>query len=330
VISVVSPVAPSGTVRCGPAALRKLRLVLQRVSSGSPLEPVIGFSRGLRVDGAWYESAVASEFVIERDGVRLAGLDFGDSGASFLLLHGLAGYAGEWTETAGWLTEHGRVVALDARGHGGSERFPADVSPAAHVADAVFAIERLRLGPVVVIGQSFGGLTALRLAAARPELVKGLVVADAGPGDGRDDLATQVSEGIGASLRRWPAPFASREAAIAFWEGPSLRADAWANGLERREDGWWPRFDVDVMVRTLREASIDDSWDAWERIACPVLVARAARGGMTVEYAAEMVDRGRDVQVVEIADAGHDLHLDRPAEWRSTVSALVHSLDQPN
>ena len=136
---------------------------------------------------------MASELVFERDGVRLAGLDFGGSGSCFLLLHGLAGYAGEWTDTAGWLTERGRVVALDARGHGGSERFPADLSPAAHVADAVFAIEQLRLGSVVVIGQSFGGLTALGLAAARPELVRGLVVADAGPGAGSDDLATQVS-----------------------------------------------------------------------------------------------------------------------------------------
>jgi hypothetical protein len=37
---------------------------------------------------------VASEFVLERDGVRLAGLDFGGDGESFVLLHGLAGYAG--------------------------------------------------------------------------------------------------------------------------------------------------------------------------------------------------------------------------------------------
>jgi pimeloyl-ACP methyl ester carboxylesterase len=100
--------------------------------------------------------------------------------------------------------------------------------------------------------------------------------------------------------------------------------------LERRDDGWWPRFDVDdVMVQTLREASTADTWDAWERIACPALVARAANGGMTVEYGAEMADRGRNVQVVEVADAGHDLHLDRPAEWRSAVSAFVDSLGQP-
>jgi pimeloyl-ACP methyl ester carboxylesterase len=78
--------------------------------------------------------------VWERDGVRLAGLDFGGDGPPLLLLHGLAGYAGECAETAGWLTGRCRVVALDARGHGERERAPSDVSRDAHVADAALAV----------------------------------------------------------------------------------------------------------------------------------------------------------------------------------------------
>ena len=46
-----------------------------------------------------------AEVLFERDGVRLAGIDFGGDGPSVLLLHGLAGHVGEWGETAGWLTE---------------------------------------------------------------------------------------------------------------------------------------------------------------------------------------------------------------------------------
>ncbi len=159
-----------------------------------------------------------SEFVFERDGVRVCGLDFGGAGLAVPSVAWVGGYAGEWTQTAGWLSERGRVVALDARGHGGSERLPADVSPGAHVADAVFVVEHLCLGAVVLIGQSFGGLTGLRLAAARPALVRGLVVADGGPGGGGDEVATQAAQAIGASLRRWPVPFATREAAVAFWD----------------------------------------------------------------------------------------------------------------
>src|SRR5688572_12886094 len=70
--------------------------------------------------------------ILERAGVRLAVHDFGGEGPTALLFHGLAGHAGDWTETAAWLTGRCHVLALDARGHGRSERRPADVSRAAH------------------------------------------------------------------------------------------------------------------------------------------------------------------------------------------------------
>jgi pimeloyl-ACP methyl ester carboxylesterase len=110
-----------------------------------------------------------SEFVITRPGIELRGLDFGGGGLTFLLLHGLAGYAGEWRDTAVWLTARGRVVALNARGCGGSPKFPADVSRSAHIDDAVLAIDvRALASPMVVIGQSLGGQLAFLLADRRP------------------------------------------------------------------------------------------------------------------------------------------------------------------
>jgi hypothetical protein len=51
------------------------------------------------------------------------------------------------------------------------------------------------------------------------------------------------------SLGRWPAPFTTREAAVAFFGGPSPSAEAWAGGLEQRDGGWWPRFDADSQTR---------------------------------------------------------------------------------
>jgi pimeloyl-ACP methyl ester carboxylesterase len=271
---------------------------------------------------------VASELLFERDGVRLAGVDFGGDGAPILLLHGLAGYAGEWAETAHWLSERARVVALDARGHGSSERFPADVSRAAHVADAAFALERLEFGRVVVVGQSLGGLTALLLASECPDLVRGLVMVEAGPGGGGDASShdANVAE-LGDALRRWPVPFPSREAAVDFFGGPSLTAKAWTGGLERRDGGWWPRFDIEVMMRTLHEADSQSYWERWEDISCPALVVRGGDGSLPLADAESMVARGRHAQLVELADAKHDLHLDRPGEWRQALSEFLDSLD---
>jgi pimeloyl-ACP methyl ester carboxylesterase len=262
----------------------------------------------------------------QREHVHLSVLDFGGIGSPVLLLHGLAGYAGEWSDTAGWLVRDHRVLALDQRGHGRSTRLPADVSRDAHVADVAFVIERLGLGPVVLVGQSLGASLAFVTAARRPELVRGLVVAEACPDADPDGEGVA---GIRRWLERWPVPFASREAAIEFFGGPSLYASMWSDGLEQREDGWWPRFDKGMMLRTLREGTSSDYWDEWQRVRCPTLLVRAGKGFFRADHLRAMAARLPGTRLVDIEDAKHDVHLDRPAQWRETLTRFLATLTGP-
>jgi pimeloyl-ACP methyl ester carboxylesterase len=259
---------------------------------------------------------------LERDGVRLACFDFGGEGQPALLLHGLAGHAGEWSETAEWLRDRHRVLALDQRGHGRSERLPLDVSRAAYVDDAVAIIEQLGLGPVVLIGQSLGGHAAFLTAARRPDLVRALIVVEASPNTGGDEPVAEVAGALGA----WPVPFPSRQAALEFFGGPSLRAEAWTNGLEERDGGWWPRFDLGVMVRALREGTHRSYWAEWERIRCSTLVVRGERGILGPDDARAMVARLPGARLAEIAGAGHDLHVDQPGRWRAALLRFLAEL----
>src|SRR5215210_4440484 len=110
------------------------------------------------------------EFRVHREGVRIAGIDSGPGEIAVLFLHGLAGYSGEWAASMSGLPTNTRSVAFDLRGHGRSERRPTDVSLDAHVDDAVLVVEERQLAPAIVVGQSFGGLVALLLAARRPDL----------------------------------------------------------------------------------------------------------------------------------------------------------------
>ena len=93
-----------------------------------------------------------------------------------------------------------------------------------------------------------------------------------------------------------------------------------------RASGWWPRFDVEVMTRTLAEADNRSYWELWERVECPALIVRGGDGSLPREDAEMMVTRGRDAKLVELADAKHDLHLDHPAEWRQALSEFLDSL----
>ncbi|MEV0694029.1 alpha/beta hydrolase [Streptomyces sp. NPDC050388] len=100
------------------------------------------------------------ERVVVRDGVRHVCRDRSGPGQSLVLLHGLAGHAGEWDVLARRLSSRHRVVAVDHRGHGAGERHPRDVSRAAYVADVIAIVDQPALRRPVLVGQSPGGHTA--------------------------------------------------------------------------------------------------------------------------------------------------------------------------
>lgn len=206
-------------------------------------------------------------------------------------------------------------------------RRPSDVSHRARVDDVGFVLDRLDLGPVALVGQSLGGLTALSVAARHPELVRGLALVEASPSDGAD--AQAMAEDMAEALRRWPVPFQSRVAASAFFMdrfGNRFAAEAWADGLEETADGWRPRFDIDVMRETLIAVLSEPTWGDWAKIGVPTLVVRGENGTLSAETAAAMAARRAGVTEVEIAGAGHDVHLDQPPRWRTVLARFLEEL----
>ena len=271
-----------------------------------------------------HQSLIApTGIVVERDGVSLAGYDSGPrDGPAVVLLHSLAGHMGEWQATADALSASCRVVAFDQRGHGTSTRSPADVSRQAFVEDVVAVIEQLGLAPALLVGQALGGHTAFLTAAARPDLVRGLVVAEVSPE--RDPLAR---DRLAVLLRAWPVPFASKEQALEFFGGDSPVASVWLDGLEEHTDGWWPRFRCQTILDSLREVSERSCWREWDSLRTPTLVVRGQYGWLERNVAQRMLRRCPLASLVEIADAGHDVHIEQPDAWLDLVEPFVASFD---
>lgn len=111
----------------------------------------------------------------EVNGIRLFYELDGTGGDPLVLVHG------SWDSHDGWepvvprLAESFRVLRYDRRGHSRSERPSGQGSVHEDVADLAALIEHLELVPAWVVGNSFGTSIALRLAAERPELFRGLV-----------------------------------------------------------------------------------------------------------------------------------------------------------
>jgi pimeloyl-ACP methyl ester carboxylesterase len=261
------------------------------------------------------------ERTVVRDGVRLVAHDFEGSGAPVVLLHGLAGHSGEWDGAVEWMSERYRVVTLDQRGHGASERHPADVSRAAYVADVVTVVGELGLENAILVGQSLGGHTAMLVAAAHPGLVRALVLIEAGPGDPDPDTARDIENWLAS----WPVPFASQAAAAGFFGGGPAGA-GWAAGLEERKDGWWPRFEPGLMVRSVLELSQRSFWQEWHQVRCPTLVVLAESGIFSSEQAREMARTRPGTVVANVPGAGHDVHLENPEMVRAAITDFLRAL----
>jgi pimeloyl-ACP methyl ester carboxylesterase len=257
-----------------------------------------------------------SRTAFRRAGVRLSTLrGAGRAGGEFVvLLHGLAGAAAEMAPLATALHDDGhRVIALDQRGHGHSTRRPADLSRAAFTDDVLALLDE----PAWLIGQSMGAHTAMLAAAARPGLVRGLVMIEGGVGGSTEDYPSR----LGRWFAGWPTPFADESAALAFL-GDTPVGRAWVADLEQRDGGLRPRFDPDVLETAIRGVAETARWAQWERITAPVLLVHGECGNQDAEELSRMRSRP-GVRHVVVPGAGHDVHLDRPTETLSLIRRFI-------
>ena len=99
-------------------------------------------------------------------------------GSPVLFLHAAPG--SRLLDPDPWSTAGARVwlLSYDRPGYGASSPMPAGAVPtiAGFADDAAAALDRLRTGPVGVVGWSAGGLVALALAARRPDLVRAVAL----------------------------------------------------------------------------------------------------------------------------------------------------------
>jgi pimeloyl-ACP methyl ester carboxylesterase len=107
-------------------------------------------------------------------------LDFGgrSDGPVVVAVHGLGGSSVNWAAVAPLLTDHCRVLAPDLAGHGLTQSLGRSTTVAANRALLHRFVASVVGGPVILVGNSMGGMISLLEAAAAPELVSGLILLD--------------------------------------------------------------------------------------------------------------------------------------------------------
>jgi pimeloyl-ACP methyl ester carboxylesterase len=273
------------------------------------------------------------------DGLLVNLLEWSEEGIPMLLLHGFGNEAHVWDDFAPLVAPHYRVLAMDHRGHGDSDRdSEGRYGYDSLVADVEAVIDHLEFERLVVVGHSMGGRTAIRFAARHAERMAGLVVVDAGP-----DLDWRGVLKIRDDAARAPDSFAS----VREFEGQLARALPMASpevisrlarhALRERPDG---RFEhkLDPFFRRgvsqpaapeeMAKASQGESaelWDALAKITCPTLVVRgAASDVLSPETADRMVDEVLPQGTLAVvAQAAHAVMVENPDGFNRAVCEFV-------
>lgn len=243
-----------------------------------------------------------------------------------MLLHGFLGSAAAWGEglvdgmTGAGLTP----VLVDLPGHG---REAERSDPSSFTLEALLGhVGRAGDWPTDLVGYSMGGRIALHFAVAFPERVRRLVLESASPG-----LASAAER-------------AARRAA-----DEALAAELLTVGIERFVDGWETRplfesrarldpavrahqrqlrlrNDPSALAAALRgfgTGALPSLWGQLRDLAAPTLLVVGALDPKFVEIAERMAHAMPDARVVEVQDAGHTVHLERPDAWLAAVTEFL-------
>lgn len=258
----------------------------------------------------------------------------GSGPQTLLLIHGFADNSATWHKVVPTLGAQYRVLAVDLPGFGRASKVAPDPLIPGYV-ELLRALLRAEAnGPVVVIGNSLGAVTALALATAHPELVHRVVLADMPGIDRLPKTWSMVTSRPAELLLRtaaMPVPSPVLRHGIGFAYAAAAMRRPMQPGFAVMRAGF-DRYYADKanvlsllplgrrvfagiaampVRRLIRETQV------------PVLLLWGQHDVLTPSRKARSFVDGPSRRVVVIPDCGHCPQLDRPSEFLAEVMPFV-------
>ena len=159
-----------------------------------------------------------SQFITSSDGLKIHYLELGTSGTPVILIHGYTANAeGKWVKSgiAQALAARHRVIAIDARGHGKSDKphDPAKYGPRM-AADVIELMDHLKIAKAHVHGYSMGGSILTQILAKHPDRLTTAIYGGSGPQETDAKWIAQVPKDAERAGRQRSEGAARRELVV--------------------------------------------------------------------------------------------------------------------
>jgi pimeloyl-ACP methyl ester carboxylesterase len=258
-------------------------------------------------------------------------VDIGDDRSQhpIVFVHGLGGQWQNFLENIPRFARDRRVVAPDLPGFGASELPTEKITIGFYARVVAELLDRLELGPCVVVGNSMGGYVSAELAIQRPELVERLVLV-AAAGVSQMDVAKQPVIAAAKAIALATTMDAARLRATA--RRPRLRHAALAfvarhpAGLKSdlSFEGFMSGTGRPGFEPALRANLEYDFRDRLPDIGCPTLVVWGEKDLIIpVRDADKFVDLIEGSRKIVMEDTGHVAMAERPVTFNDHLEEFL-------
>lgn len=293
--------------------------------------------------------AAASMGFVERrwtspDGLSLFARDYapgaGPARLPIIAIHGLTRNSADFEAIAPLLAQSGRrVLAIDVRGRGQSDRAPDPMTytPDVYAKDVVALMEQAGIDRALFLGTSMGGLITMALTAIRPKVVTAAILNDIGPEVSPEGLARIAAySGQPVETPTWSeaTAYAKWINEVAFPDNTEADWEAFARRIFRDGSEGSPVLDYDpdiaVPIRAAgAKALVPNLWPYFRRLAKkrPVLLVRGATSDLLgADIAEKMKKAAPEMAYAEVPGRGHAPMLDEP-EAKAAIFEFLAGLD---
>lgn len=248
------------------------------------------------------------------------------AGSPIVLVHCFTCSINWWSGMMPLLARDHRVVAMDLRGHGGSEKPVDGYSMPEQAALVAEALGRLGVRDATVVGHSLGGPISIALAERSPQLVERLVIIDSIPDTSYGDVGfigeLPFKPVIGQALWRIKPDFSIKGGLeVAFAPGFAV-PDAFVDDVKQMTyssyDGSHDGFDEYTGEESLPERVAAIGKPALAIMGAEEQIANDPEAALAAYRAADPETRAK-----LISGAGHSPNVEKPAQTAAAVLAFV-------
>ena len=226
---------------------------------------------------------------VRGDGLEINLAVWEGKGKLILCVHGITANCRCWDVLAATLVPQYRVMAMDLRGRGRSDKPDQGYSLDHHIRDIHCLLDNLDIEKTVIMGHSLGAFIGLACAAEYPDRIERLILVDGG-GDLSKEHMNKVFIGIKPALDRLEMVFPSEQAYLKKMSEPPF-IQPWSPAIET-----YYRYEIEptgggvhtnIHPTHIQEEATNIREVAcatfYPKVKCNVLILRASKGLLSQE-----------------------------------------------